>query len=113
VKYEISRNGGAWPVWAPGAGELFYRLNAGEGNARIKSVTVAMSPPGFTSDKDLPIRGFIQVLNYRDYDILPNGKEFVMIVPAAVQAPAVAAPRPHIDIVLNWFEELKTRVTTH
>jgi len=64
VKYEISRNGGAWPVWAPAAGEFFYRLNAGEGNARIKSV-------------------------------------------------AVAAPRPHIDIVLNWFEELKTRVTAH
>jgi len=111
VKYEISRNGGAWPVWSPVAGELFYRLNVGEGNARIKAVTVAMSPPGFTSDKDLPIRGFIQVTNYRDYDIMPNGKEFVMVFPMGAQTSSAAPPRPHINIVLNWFEDLKSRVT--
>jgi Tol biopolymer transport system component len=113
VKYEISRNGGTWPVWAPGAGELFYRLNVGEGNPRIKEVTVSMSPPGFTSDKDLLIRGFIQVAFYRDYDILPNGKEFVMVFPPATQVQAAAPPRPHINIVLNWFEELTSRVPVH
>jgi hypothetical protein len=92
---------------------LFYRLNVGEGNPRIKEVTVSMSPPGFTSDKDLLIRGFIQVAFYRDYDILPNGKEFVMVFPPATQVQAAAPPRPHINIVLNWFEELKSRVPVH
>jgi hypothetical protein len=44
---------------------------------------------------------------------MPNGKEFVMVYPTAAQAPATAAPRPHINIVLNWFEELTTRVPAH
>jgi serine/threonine-protein kinase len=113
VKYEISRNGGAWPVWSPLAGELFYRLNVGEGNARIKAVNVTMSPPGFTSDRDLPIRGFIQVTNYRDYDVMPNGKDFLMVYSAGTQTQSAAPPRPRINIVLNWAEELKNRVSVH
>jgi serine/threonine-protein kinase len=110
VKYEISRNGGAWPVWSPLAGELFYRLNVGEGNARIKAVNVSMSPPGFTSDRDLPIRGFIQVTNYRDYDVMPNGKEFLMVYPAGTQNQTAAPPKVRVNIVMNWLEELKSRV---
>jgi len=114
VKYEISKNGGAWPVWGAGSGQLFYRLNVGAESARIKAVTVSMSPPGFTSDMDLPIRGFTQVTNYRDYDAMPNGKEFIMIYPPASPVISTPAPaRPHINIVLNWFEELKSRVPVH
>jgi serine/threonine protein kinase len=111
AKYEISRNGGAWPVWSPIGGELFYRLNVGDANAaRIKAVAIATNPvPGFTSDKDLPMQGFIPAVNYKEYDIMPNGKEFIMVFPVT-QTPTAAPPRPRIHVVLNWFEELKARV---
>jgi hypothetical protein len=59
----------------------------------------------------MPIRGFIQVTNYRDYDVMPNGKEFIMVYPMGTQSPTAAPLRPRINIVLNWFEELKSRVT--
>jgi Tol biopolymer transport system component len=113
VKYEISRNGGAWPVWSPSGGELFYRLNVAGGSnnvAKIKAVTITTKPvPAFTSDRDLPIQGFLPVALYREYDILPNGREFVMVFPVA-QTAAAAPRRLRIHIVLNWFEELKARV---
>jgi hypothetical protein len=111
AKYEISRNGGAWPVWHPLGGELYYRLNVGAVNAaRIKAVTITTSPvPGFTSDKELPIQGFVLATNYRDYDVMPNGREFVMVFPVTPVAPA--APQVlSFQIVLNWLEELKARV---
>ena len=110
-RYEISRNGGAWPVWHPLGNELFYRLNVGQANAAtIKAVAITTNPvPGFTSDKDLPIQGFVLATNYREYDVMPNGKEFVAVFPV-VQTPAAAPVRPRINVVLNWFEELKARV---
>ena len=111
VKYEIARDGGAWPIWSPGGGELIYRLNVTTTNvAKLKAVALTTLPvPRVTTATDLPIRGFRPVAGYRDYDILPNGREFLMVLPVA-QAPAGPPPRPRIHIVLNWFEELKARV---
>jgi len=110
VKYEISQTGGAWPIWVPGGRELLYRLNATEGNVpRLNAVAITTQPvPAFTSEKPLPIKGFQPVVNYREYDILPNGHELVMVFPAT-QAAATAPPNPRIHTVLNWVEELKAR----
>jgi hypothetical protein len=51
------------------------------------------------------------------WDISPDGKKFLMIKPSGAPAgastaekPATAPPRAKINIVLNWFEELKQRV---
>jgi serine/threonine-protein kinase len=112
VKYEISKTGGAWPVWSPDGSELFYRPNVLESNGgRLKAVRIATKPvPTFTGDRDLPVRGSVSVVNYREYDILPNGKEFVMVIPAAQAGASAAAPPRRISVVVNWFEELKARV---
>jgi eukaryotic-like serine/threonine-protein kinase len=111
VKYQISRSGGAWPIWAPNGSELLYRLsNTVNSTPKINAVTVTTKPvPAFTSEKELTIQGFVPVTNYREYDMMPNGKEFVMVFPVAQQtsAPAVA---PSIHVILNWTEELKSRV---
>jgi hypothetical protein len=64
--------------------------------------------PAFTGEKALSIQGFLPVVNFREYDILPSGRELVMVFPAR-QAPAAAAVNPRIHTVLNWVEELKAR----
>jgi hypothetical protein len=43
------------------------------------------------------------------WDISPDGKRFLMIKPAGATTSADASPRK-INIVLNWFEDLKQRV---
>jgi hypothetical protein len=49
--------------------------------------------------------------SYRDFDVTPNGDKFVVIVAEQKDAKAGApAPALRIDVVLNWFEELKARV---
>jgi hypothetical protein len=46
----------------------------------------------------------------RAWDVDPSGKRFLVIRPIESAADRGQAPRPRIDIVLNWEEELKARV---
>ena len=113
VKYQISRSGGAWPVWSPNGNELIYRLNTLVSASKLSAVTITTKPvPTFTSEKELSIQGFLPVINYREYDTMPNGKELVMVLPVGQQQAASPAPQPSIHVVYNWFEELKFRVPT-
>jgi DNA-binding winged helix-turn-helix (wHTH) protein/Tol biopolymer transport system component len=52
---------------------------------------------------------FPSVPGGRSWDVDPSGKRFLM-----VRAPSAAAggTEPRIDVVVNWFEELKSRVPT-
>jgi len=111
AKYEISQSGGAWPIWSSKGSELLYRLNVTEGGApKLNTVAISTNPvPTFTSEKALPIQGFQPIVNYREYDILPDGRALVMVFPAA-QTAAAPAINPRIRAVLNWTEELKARV---
>jgi len=43
------------------------------------------------------------------WDISPDGKRFLMMKESTADVPAEGSPRK-INIVLNWFEELKQRV---
>ncbi len=52
---------------------------------------------------------FQVVSTYRDYDMSPAGERLLMVFPAD-QADSGEPARPQINIVLNWFEELKERV---
>ena len=47
--------------------------------------------------------------NYGLGDVAPDGR-FLMIIPAGRTAAETDAPPPHINVVLNWHEELKARV---
>jgi hypothetical protein len=48
----------------------------------------------------------------RPYDITPDGKQFILMV---LRDPAESPDRTtqQINVVLNWFEELKQRVPVH
>jgi hypothetical protein len=48
-----------------------------------------------------------------NWDINPDGKRFLMIKsPAAAGSESASAGPRKINIILNWFEELKERVPT-
>jgi serine/threonine protein kinase len=51
----------------------------------------------------------IQPQGGRAYDIMPDGKRFLIMLP---ETQTREQPRPvqQVNIVLNWFEELKQRV---
>jgi len=108
AKYQVSKNGGSFhPLWSPDGKELFYVPAPGQFG--VVSVT---TQPSITFGNIVPIpRPFI-VLGpafAREHDITPDGKRFVGVV-ASGQTQAGAPATPQIQVVLNWFEELKQRV---
>jgi eukaryotic-like serine/threonine-protein kinase len=102
-KWQISTEGGTEPVWNRNGRELFYR-----NGDKMMAVNIA-TQPSFTPGKPrvlfeghyVPPPGTTP-----NYDVSPDGQRFLMIKPneAGEAAPA------QINVVLNWFEELKRRV---
>jgi eukaryotic-like serine/threonine-protein kinase len=101
-KYQISTEGGTEPVWNPKGGELFYR----NGN---KMMAVEVTTRGtFSAGKPKALFEGTYVptpLSFPNYDVSPDGQHFLMLKAAGQQQ----LP-DQINVVLNWFEELKQPV---
>jgi hypothetical protein len=111
VKYQISQEGGNAPVWSPDGKELFYY----EASERLVAVPIKTDPSfSFGTSVPLPIEGIVQgaggpVPSPTRYDITPDGKRFLVLLPGATAGTAGPRPVQEIKFVLNWFEELKQR----
>ncbi len=113
-RWPISTSGGDSPLWSPDGRELFYR----SGTA-IMAVAVETEPTfKFEAPEELfqgtyvsftaPVYGQIE---NNPWDISPDGKRFLMMKPtAATDDESATGISRKINIVLNWFEELKARV---
>jgi hypothetical protein len=104
-KWQISTEGGGEPLWNPNGRELFYR----NGN-KIMAVEVT-TQPGFAPGKPrLLFEGAYtpSTALSTNYDVSPDGQRFLMLKPVETQT----STPTQINVVLNWFEELKRRVPT-
>jgi Tol biopolymer transport system component len=103
-KWQISTEGGAEPVWNPNGRELFYR--SGD---KMMAVDIATQPSFASGKPRMLFEGQYSPApgTTPNYDVSPDGQRFLMIKPSeAGEAPT------QINVVLNWFEELKQRVPT-
>ena len=103
-KWQISTEGGTEPAWNRNGRELFYR-----NGDKMMAVDI-VTQPSFAAGKprmlfegqyfanDWPLIGAA-------YDVSPDGQRFLM-----VKASEQAASASQINVVLNWFEELKLKV---
>jgi serine/threonine-protein kinase len=104
-KWQISTEGGTEPVWNPNGRELFYR--SGDKMIAVEVTT----QPGFSAGKPKVLFEGQYVptpSSFPNYDVSPDGQRFLMLKPSEQ---AQAAPT-QINVVLNWFEELKQKVPT-
>ena len=113
AKYQISKESAHHPLWSRDGKELLYIPGASvQGTAGRFVVVNVATQPSFTFGNPVPLaRGFLErgPGTERTYDITPDGKRFVGVV-AAGQNQSGAPATPQIQVVLNWFEELKQRV---
>ncbi len=100
-KWLISTEGGTQPVWNPNGRQLFYR-----NGDKMMAVEITMQP-GFAAGKPRVLfegQYGPSVATFPNYDVTPDGQRFLMLKAAeAEQAPT------QINVVLNWFEELRRR----
>ena len=98
----VSEGGGAGPVWAPDGSALYYR---GAKSLMVASTTLGR---GFVPGRPRPlfsIERFRFSGNSSAFDIHPDGKRFVMVTMGDPPPPL----RDQINVVLNWFDDLKRR----
>jgi serine/threonine-protein kinase len=100
-KTRISSDGGQEIAWAPDGHELFYR--SGD---RMMAVDIVTQPTLRPGKPHLVFeRAFAKGGPWRNYDVSRDGRRFLMLKPTKEDVPLT-----QLNVVLNWFEELKERV---
>ena len=107
TKYQITTEGGGMPVWSPDSKQLVYL-----GGPNQYVALDIRTEPTFSSGKPvpLPLEKIVQPLpGQRNYDIAPDGK-LLVVMPDFSQSESSPSSTLQINVVLNWFEELKHRL---
>jgi Tol biopolymer transport system component len=113
VKYQITTTGGLSPLWSPDGKQIFYvgPPTVQGGPRSITSVDVRTQPTfAFGNPTKLPVVPVLRPNGIREYDITPDGKQFLIVTFGAGSEPSEKPAQPQFRITLNWFEELKQRV---
>ena len=103
-RYQVSKTGGARPLWDPDTSRLYFDNNSSS-DMRILAVSVRTQPTFTAGEPEtLPMKGFVQPSGTirRQYDLTPDGKQFLMMFPGETVA-------PQVEIISNWFDQLKAR----
>jgi len=101
---QVSLDGGTEPAWAADGRRIYYR---GDRKLMYAEVTGGASPSitrrrmlfADTFDGDMP-------MPHRNYDVMPDGRRFVMIAPTGDATPETI-------VVLNWTPELRARLSAN
>jgi eukaryotic-like serine/threonine-protein kinase len=77
VRYQLTRDGGSHPMWRPDGQSLYFdrdhQLFSLAVNVRDLTTRVDPTP--------LPITGFAQAEYRRQFDLMPGGRQFLMLFP--------------------------------
>ncbi len=94
ARLQLSTRGGTSPVWAPDGSALYYF----EAMSLI-AVSIETEPRFRVTGRETLFEGeYVQYRWSRQYDIMPDGKRFIL-----VKNP----PRGNVEVVTNWFAELR------
>jgi len=101
-KWQISNNGGTWPIWSPNGRELLYR--SGD---QLVSVPYMAAGNSFVSEK--PKIWLTTLGNAISFDLSPDGKRVLVVTPTGGDVPKVEHT---VVFMQNFFDELRRRVPT-
>ena len=75
ARHQLTRGGGSHPLWTPDGRSLYF-----DRGQRLFRLTVDLAAPSAGGELvPLPIAGFVQGEYRRQYDLLPDGRRFVML----------------------------------
>ena len=98
-KWQVSTQGGTQPLWNRNGKEIFYR----NGN-KMMVVDVSANPdPRLSQPRQLFEQQYAHLTQtIPNYDVTSDGQRFVMVKDEAGSG--------RLNVVFNWFEELKRLV---
>ena len=98
-KWQVSTDGGDEPVWSRNGRELFYT-----NGDRLMAVDVTTQAIFSVGSPRLLFQGRYahSTTSSAGYDVSPDGRRFLRVQPIEPDP-----PNNQINVVINWFEELK------
>ncbi len=99
-RWTISADGGSDPVWARNGSELYYR----NGDRMMAVMVKATSGGSFSVTRPRVLFESKTLSSEMSYDVTPDG-EFLMI-----EAGESDSPPTHINVAINWLQEVRQRV---
>jgi hypothetical protein len=108
AKYQISTDDGRAPLWSRDGRQLFYH----HASDNTFSVVDVKTDAGFSfgTPATVPIAGTLHPAQQRNYDLTSDSRQMLVVLPPVAARAETARAMPQIDIVLNWFTELRQRV---
>jgi len=123
---QVSLEGGSSPAWHPSGGELFFvsgpdaagemvlmvvdigpgspvSFNPSQGGRAVGRARIGRPRPLFPLGQGLSFAS----IPVRSYDVAPDGRHFYAI---QYNPPPPAPPITHVSLVLNWSQELVSKV---
>jgi hypothetical protein len=99
-KWQVSTAGGEEGIWSRDGRELFYR-----NGQKWMAVPVTLGPAFAAETPTLLFEGSYVNVGGLSYDVAPDGGRFLLLEPAEPPAASVT----HLNVVLNWFEDVKQK----
>jgi Tol biopolymer transport system component len=108
ARIQVSTGGGHYPVWSHDGTQIFYATDEVAGGSQIIAADVRTQPNfAVIKTRPLPIKGILSNQVRGGFDVTPDDKYFVVMLPGSSES---SKPSPQqINITLNWFAELKQR----
>jgi serine/threonine-protein kinase len=106
VRVQVSTAGGMIPVWSRNGHQLFYRTEDQRimvVNYTVKGDSFVVEKPRLWSGKQLANLG-----TGRNYDVASDGSRCVVLVP--VESAEPRETQSHVNLVVNFFDEVARRV---
>ena len=99
-KRQISNAGGTQPIWSRDGRRILYRSDT-----HVMAVEVSSAPPlDVSAPEPLVEDTFMNEAGaHTFYDVMPDGKLIMLEADGARQG-------THVNVVVNWFQELEARV---
>jgi Tol biopolymer transport system component len=77
MRYQVTRDGGSHPMWLPDGQALYFDRD--HQMFRLSVNTKDMST--HAEPTPLPIKGFAQAEYRRQFDLMPDGRQFLVLFP--------------------------------
>jgi Tol biopolymer transport system component len=77
ARYQVTRDGGSHPMWRPDGGSLYFDRDHQLFHLVVNTRDIA----SINAPTPLPIKGFAQAEYRRQFDLMPDGRRFLVLFP--------------------------------
>ena len=105
ARYQVTRDGGSHPLWPPDGQSLYFDRD----HQMFRLAVNTKDLSSIVEPTPLPIKGFAQAEYRRQFDLMPDGRQFLVLAadrPVDARRAAKREARPCVGAAVPQYEHL-------